>query len=331
VHEYAPPGSYASVRAWHGRAHYLSTIVPVALRMHEDELRGLVSLDLMRRYFTVATGYVQDQRTGRRCIVRPDTIASVLGITKRAVQLCRRVARQIGLEVVIRCGRMLNLAECTAARRRGSNQRGLSTEVAYTIPLEIPRELWIFTPTRGTPRTRQPHLITHYLSAASGAKVDAASPRQPEQRRPRCPEGRGLAIQLVRRLPWLTTERPGRLAPPLQRFAVAGWDADGLLLQLHAAARRQGRTLDRLTADQIRTRPAILLAGLLRGLDPEADHPDPPDLHPVGPCTRAECVHGWIDLPDGTAAKCPDCHPRTRLSDEDQVPTTDWDPDEPPF
>jgi len=133
-------------------------------------------------------------------------------------------------------------------------------------------------------------------------------------------------------VPWLANERPGRLAPALQRFATAGWDADGIILQLRTSARRQGRIFDQLTADRIRTRPAVLLAGLLRDLDPDADHPDPPDLRSHPPCNRTDCVHGWIDLPDGTAAKCPDCHPSARTGSlPDAITKQGWDPNEPPF
>lgn len=85
----------------------------------------------------VESGYVQDQRTGRRCIVRPATVASVMGCTPNTVRKCRRLARRIGLQVVISMGRMLTATECWAARRRGSSQRGLSTETALTIPSPV--------------------------------------------------------------------------------------------------------------------------------------------------------------------------------------------------
>ncbi len=184
-HTYAPVGAYSAVPVWVSREHWLATVVPVALAFGAETLRGRVSPELMRRYLSVRSGYALSG-TGRRCIVRPDTIASVLQVSVNTVKVCQRLARQIGVEVVIQTGRMLSLAECLAARRRGSRQRGLSTEVAFTTPRAIPPVLWIDTPTRGThlPAQRDCENPSFKLkTAAGGQEKAAASPRQPQKDR----------------------------------------------------------------------------------------------------------------------------------------------------
>jgi hypothetical protein len=70
-----------------------------------------------------------------------------------------------------------------------------------------------------------------------------------------------------------------------------------------------------LTEDQIRTRPAVVLAAFLRELDPHDDHPrlalvDPTELR----CGRPECDHGWITLDQVLAGyplvrRCDQCRP----------------------
>ena len=84
-----------------------------------------LSAETLLIWARVESGHAQDQRTGRRCIVRPDTVASVMGVHKKTVSRCRRVARKLGIQVVIEAGRMLTFEECTRARRAGSCQRGV--------------------------------------------------------------------------------------------------------------------------------------------------------------------------------------------------------------
>ena len=44
---------------------------------------------------------------GRRCVVKPGTLASVISLSKRQTQLLNQAARELGLEVVVQRGRML--------------------------------------------------------------------------------------------------------------------------------------------------------------------------------------------------------------------------------
>ncbi len=176
VHVIAPEGSYAQIPVWSGRGHWLSFAVPVAISTHRDLLRRAgISPDTFRMWAAVKSGYAQ-ARTGRRCITRPDTVASVMGVTSRHVERCNAVARAIGLEVVVLAGRMLTLEESTGARRRGSRQRGLSTEVALTVPTALRSAVDVVTPTSGRTTTRKTHRRFHSPHGL-GARVATAQDR----------------------------------------------------------------------------------------------------------------------------------------------------------
>ena len=341
-HQYAPDGAYARVPVWVSREHWLSTVVPVALAVHADKLHRRVSPELMRRYLTVRSGYAL-AGTGRRCIVRPDTLASVLQVGVNAVKVCQRVAREIGLEVVIQTGRMLNVTECTAARRRGSRQRGLSTEVAFTCPTAIPLNLWIDTPTRGNQLPAQLNCENTSVKpkqAARGQEKDAASPRQPRPTKSDRSAVRRLAVQMAQTLPWLASEGPRRLSPALTRFMTCtpAWTAEDLVLALSDAALRQGRRSP-LADRAARTRPAVLFAAMLRELDEQADHPTAAFTTPPptpGRCDRPQC-DGWIEILDAHGAlqgarPCPDPqHRRQHHAAVDLVEVDGWDVDQAPF
>ena len=335
VHVAAPAGAYAGIRAWNGREHWLTIVVPVAIAVHRDVLRReQVSPDTFRLWAEVESGYAQDQRTGRRCIVRPATVASVMGMHVDVARTCRRVARRIGLQVVVLMGRMLNVDECTAARRRGSRQRGLSTETALTIPDPLRLAVDSASPTRGRPRTNKTHLEIPFPHGLAAEKKEAAPPppsTEAARHRRKC---RQVASDLVQNLPWLAGERPGRLAPALRPFVASEvpWSAQDVLDALGDLLQRNDRGAIR--SDRIRTRPAVLLAALLRQLDPEADHPSlaiVEDTTPPVPCARPDCDgHGWIELEDGRVARCPDCPPGIRRYREDNL-GDQVDEDEPAF
>lgn len=334
VHQAAPAGAYAGLRAWNGREHWLAVVVPVAIAAHRELLRQeQVSPATFRLWAQVESGYAQDQRTGRRCIVRPATVASVMGMHVDVARTCRRIARRIGLQVVVLMGRMLNLEECTAARRRGSRQRGLSTETALTIPDPLRLAVDSATPTRGRATTPKTHLGIPSLHGLTAEKTEAASPPpsiEAARRRRRC---RQVASDLVRTVPWLIEERPGRLAPALAPFvhAETPWTARDVVDALGDLLLRTQRGTIR--PERIRTRPAVLFAGLLRQLDPQSDHPalaipQPPE--PPIPCGRVDCDgHGWITLEDGRVAKCPECPPSIHTYVDDEL-VEDLD-EEPPF
>ena len=163
--------------------------------------------------------------------------------------------------------------------------------------------------------------------AASGRRKDAASPR-PSPRKRVDPRRRAatahLAAQVATGLPWLAGEPLSRLTPALMRFATANtpWTGADVLAALADQALRRGHRLLDLDPHLIQTRPAVVLAGLLRDLDVEADHPGLAELdamHRHGePDTYSthytqhipphECDHGWVTVVDEhgheAAARC---------------------------
>lgn len=358
VHVSAPDGAYSRVEVWRSREHWLTWVVPAAIGVHREILkRHHVDPDTFRAWALVKSGYA-DTRTGRRCVVRPDTLASVMGVCERTVQRCTAAAREMGLEVVVLAGRMLTFSECARARRAGSRQRGLSTEVALTIPQASRGLVDRVTPTRGKRLPPQTSPSPGVPDGLTAEQRGAASPRHYHQgRRARGrPPGWSLAVELVRSVPWLAGEGPSRLAPTLTRFVTCErpWQAADVAAAIAGHTARVGA--GPIRADTIRTRPAALLAAILRQLDPDIDHPglgedgfamtpaaDATSTAPAPqPCGAPGCDHGWLTAtrPDGRPglAPCPTCPPGVRswqplpgANDDVAAGAADWDPLDPPF
>jgi hypothetical protein len=334
IHVAAPDGAYSTVPAWRSREHWVTYAVPAAIAHHREVLRKLhVSETQLREWAKVKSGYAH-QSTGRRCVVRPDTLAAVLGVSERHVQNINRAAREIGLEVVALNGRMLTRDEKHHCWRSGSRQRGLATESALTVPSVLRLVVDSFTPARGRGFSPKTSIIRSSPRGLAAKQEGAATPPHPQERRRRKKTARRLASDVVLAVPWLASESPGRLVPTLMRFATAPepWTAPDVVAVIESHAIRTGRGAIR--ADRIRTRPAALLASILRGLDVMADHPglDPFAPAPQSPtfegaafdvaldtatptpvrresCGRAECDHGWIEQPDGRVVRCAECPP----------------------
>jgi len=321
VHYRAAVGAYVGLLAWSGREHYLAFVVPVALACGRKELRAAgVSAGTFVLWARVETLYCQDQRTGRRCVVRPDTVAAVSGLHERTVQRCRAVAALLGLRVAVFAGRMLTVTECVQARRRGCRQRGLSAEAAFTIPSPIRSTVVAATPTRGTPPLTRKSPSDPSTFPGKTEKAETAPPPQPRQQRLRRPRDRRplrLALGLAQLVPWLRTEQPGRLVPALTRFAITtpAWTSRDIVDAIDHTNTRLGHTS--LTDTHIKTRPAAALAWYLRDLDQVADHPRAAAFT-AG--TAAEQWPPWCGTCDQNtrliqlqhaAARCPSCHPLT--------------------
>lgn len=319
IHYRAAERAYAGLLAWSGRGHYLAFVVPVAVACGRQQLRAAqVSAGTFVLWARTETLYCQDQRTGRRCVVRPDTVAAVSGLHERTVQRCRAVAGVLGLRVAVFTGRMLTVTECVQARRRGCRQRGLSAEAAFTIPSPIRAAVTAATPTRGSPPLPHNSPSDRPTFPGKAETAEAAPPPQPRQRELRRSQDRRplhLALGLALLVPWLRSEQPGRLAPALTRFATAdpAWTAQDLVDLIDAANIRLGHTS--LTETHIKTRPAAALAYYLRQLDQTADHPRA-QAFLAGTaaeqrrpwCGRCDQVTRLLQL-DRAAARCPRCHP----------------------
>jgi hypothetical protein len=336
VHVAAPDGAYSAIPTWRSRNHWVTYVIPVAIALHRDVLiKHHVSPHMFREWAKVKSGYA-DPRTGRRCIVRPSTLARILGVDERHVQNINRAARELGLEQVVLVGRMLNAEECMGARMRGSRQRGLSTEVALTASLFLARAVDSFTPTSGRATTSKSHPSNSSLHGLAAEQKGSAPPTHLRERRIRLKAARRLASETAHAVPWLATERPARLAPALTRFANAAqpWTAQDIADAIATHSTRTGRGA--IDPASIRTRPAALLAFILRDLDELADHPGLAHSFsptpPAEPCSAAECDQGWLELEPGQVTPCPTCPPEIRRSPEADVDTEDReDSEDPPF
>ncbi|GAB3266950.1 hypothetical protein GCM10027425_33490 [Alteromonas gracilis] len=302
VHEFAEPGEYVGHRAWTSREHWLGRVVPAAIAAAPEVLRELHVSERLLHAWAEGISLYAHTRTGRRCIVRPDRLAELIGYDKRSVQRAQKAATLLGLYVVIRHGRMLTMDEVVQARQSGSRQRGLSNEAALVVPAHLtqttrPRRLHprLVTPTSG--RNRHPSKLTVTSSFTRFARKNEPPPaaqQQPKRAIPVEPTsatdpGRAtrrydaaaldLARDLVRHISWLQGVAPGRLEPMLRRFANAStpWTASDVVAAVEAMDRRLGRaSMTRSLAHH----PVGLLASYLRTFDAQADHPHP-DIDPT--------------------------------------------------
>lgn len=336
-HVVADEGMYSAIPVWLSRTWWVHVLAPAVYDLNVGRAKELrVGRDLFLQWALVKSSYA-NQTTGRHCIVRPDTLASVLDCTPRQVQQLNRFAREVGLEVVVLEGRMLTEEESYGCRRRGSRQRGLSTEVALTVPVGFRRSVDSFTPTSGSSTPQKSHGQTSSLRGLAAEKKGSASPTLLRQKRERRRRVVDLAREVAQGVPWLASERPARLAPTLTRFATAAvpWTAADIVETLAAHNRRTGR--DEIDSASIRTRPAAVLASIMRGVDEVSDHPGPAAAFPrqsgsSEPCGGPGCDHGWVELDNGRVAHCPDCPPavlRMWREDADVVELDQYG--EPPF
>lgn len=335
-HEPDEPGDYAGIPVWPGRAKWLAETVPAAIEARGEVLRAhRLSPATFLRWATVKSGYAAS-RTGRRCIATPKGVASVMGCTPRTVQTCARVARELGLEVVVREGRMLSVEERKHCQAMGSTQRGLATVVALTVPefLRASRAASPVDNRSSRPGSassisplpeegllpRKATINSHPHRASADGRKDAA-PRRPRNEGIRNSRVRAVAVDLCREVGWLAEEAPGRLIPALTRFVchpTMPWTAADLLEALPGVSRAG---VLGIFVEEIRTRPAALLAALLRRLDPERDHPiHRRPLIPPKPCGLPGCDgHGWVETivtvrghDYHTVRACPHCPPDIR-------------------
>lgn len=327
----AGPGAYSRIVAWRSRDHFINVVLGMAIYARGHVLtQHHISRDLFRQWARTESQYANDQRTGRRIIVRADTVATQMACSTRSVQRCRAAARELGLLVDVVHGRRLTFDEAMKAREAGSPQYGIANESAMTVPAWLGKTPWQTSPsgdtvtplvesppkkntyTPDTPRKakgppRLPARLTKTKRAPSPATLDARK------------AARRLAEDLIEKIAFLVGEQPGRLVPSLSRFAHGhhAWTADDIHAHITSTDRMRGRSP--LARHDVKTRPAAVLAAYLRDVDPQADHPrfDPhTGLTPprtVWPtwCGTCDDHTRQIELDDGRMARCPSCHPIT--------------------
>lgn len=192
-------------------------------------------------------------------------------------------------------------------------------------------------------RVRQPHEVLHlheyspcaHRSVSLRSTIRTRSARSPDQTaarngemkrrsQPKRPRkrlvGEALAAELAQIVPWGKDLSPRRCAPALADYERAGWTAEhwltaasGVLSDLHLSAPTTVRT----PLGWIRWVTAYMT-------------PDNPTTTPPQACGLPGCDgHGWIQLNNGTVAKCPHCPPGIRTRHVDLM--VDQVDDEPPF
>ncbi|MBW9207950.1 hypothetical protein KV097_18585 [Mumia sp. zg.B17] len=333
-------GTYAKLPVWRTRWHWLNIVIPLAIAARRDVLeRHHVAPEMFRDWARIESLYAE-KTTGRRLIVRPDTVASVMEVSTRTVQRCRSAARELGLLADVVHGRMLSAGECFRARQQGSPQRGMANESACLIPRWLGLDAWQsqsavddVTPTSGRAQSAENLTLNPGFPRRANRKNELAPLARHQRKRSathdpvrwaRQRAHRARVDQLIGDLQarehWLTAEQPGRLRSLLSRFVRGSvtWTAEDLQHVLRERERRL--QLPRPTADVVR-RPYALLAHYLTDVDPQNDHPSAGQLA-IGQSTvpssrKAAPWCGLCDSPtsrhlergDGTARRCPRCHP----------------------
>lgn len=322
VHHRVPAGAYAQIPAWSGREHWLMVDMPAVLaRSHAELAEAGVSVRTFTRWAEVETMYCGDERTGRRCVVKPITVAKVAGLGKSTVQKCRALAEKLGLRVVVFRGRMLNVQEKFQAWKAGSRQRGLSSEAAFTVPKSVdnqPADPPTETPTRGMgPSSEKSPSSGLTYRAASDERTETATPLRPKRRRaPRDRRASTVARDLQAQVPWLGGCTLSEIIPSVHKCATNAlmpWTAYDVITHMNAVNQRLGYTS--LTPTFIRTSPAAVLAWYLRGVDAQADHPR---MGAFLSGTALELRAPWCGTCDQVTrhvqvgellGRCPRCHP----------------------
>lgn len=287
--------------AWSCRATYVALIKSVA---DTPECR-----QVCRRHNIAVTTWVAamtaaaikaDTRTGM-CRASYEAIARDIARGTKQVQRAFTVARHFGLALEVYRARELTPLERKALRAAAGGQRPTQTgttqiwQLAY-IPATTAARFSTVTPGRFTmylPKVHPlplgrvsffSHLTFTHLCSLTGAAETATRPRHRQRRGRADRRAWSVAAQLVRIVPWLAGERPARLAPCLSRFATASpaWEAVDVLAAMRDHATRSGRDLAGLDTAVLRHQPYVVLAGLLRQLDPVQDYPgtafEQPDL-----------------------------------------------------
>lgn len=264
---------------WLNRTQYLNHFLPalLALAASRDVLRAhKVDPGTFRRWVRTESlpGYCE-QRTGRRIIVRPQTVADLMEVSVSTVHRCRSAARSLGIYATVYPGSMLGEAEQRHARRaHGSPQRGMAAESAFVVPR---RHAGLGSMTclhRGASCSH----ISDFPGAGLTVRTEGEKGRTPsaltnKKRRRRSPAW-NLAKALTKRLSWARGADPRDLLRPLSRFATGDlrWTADDVVRHIDAVNRQKGWNAIHSPAE-LKAPPGALLAKYLRDYDRDADHP----------------------------------------------------------
>jgi DNA-binding transcriptional ArsR family regulator len=274
------PGATSRHPAWWGAEDWVEVEVRGAVDARRDLCRARhVDPDTV---VAVARGMARfaDFRTGRGCRPTNARLVALLRLSLSTVQRARRVLKDLGLIIELIRGRsIMTRAERLAAWAHGSAHRRVAAEFALCSRRRRPRRPQRRRPAveRDTPpgASPQPTSVTRSNTPRRatpeprrGATRPAATPHGPPRGHPPAQAAtRRLAEATRARLRWLSGVPIPRLAPPLHRFAAAGWTPRDVERALDDALAARGWHLPRHIHH-----PAAYLATLLRPLDP-ADRP----------------------------------------------------------
>jgi hypothetical protein len=263
---------------WLDRQSYLTRFLPVFLGLvsSRDVLaRHKVDRDTLLRWVRTESVYAE-QRTGRRIIVRAQTVAVLMEVATRTVHRCRSAARELGIYATVYPGRMLGVWEQRKARDAGSPQRGLAAESAFVIPREHAQIGSVSCLQRGATAGHFSSNPATGLPLNSRGEKEQASPARSKKRRRRAAPGYLLAVAVVERLPWARGADPSRFAGLLHRFATAPdpWTADDVVRRVDQVNAQRGWSAVHSPAEL--RKPAFALLAktyLTRDVDTVNDHP----------------------------------------------------------
>src|SRR3954447_19217340 len=253
------PGATSRRPAWWGAADWIEAEVRGAVAARSDLCQAHhVDPDTVVAVARGMAGFA-DFRTGRNCRPTNAGLVELLRVSLSTVQRARRVLKDLGLILELVRGRsIMTRAERLPAWARGSAHRRVAAEFALCSRRHRPSR----RPHRRRPaveRDTPPSASTDHLSSQDqntylqatadtrrGAPRPAPTPQGPPRGRRRPQAGtRRLAEATRTRLRWLSAVPIQRLAPPLHRFAAAGWTPRDIERALDDALATRGWQLPR--------------------------------------------------------------------------------------
>ncbi|PPF64722.1 hypothetical protein C5E16_14275 [Clavibacter michiganensis] len=206
---------YLSVRSWTSREAWLCAVRVVLDTPEAEVLRRRISIrrSTFLRFCEVEAESAH-RRNGRHVATSHETLAARVGMSKITARRARQLMALLDCSVTLRQGRYLTTAERLAATAvHGGQQLRAASVRALTIPRNVPaqsNEHLASSPSgraarpvlKSQPRRGKPHseAASRPLRRRKGAKFVPGSDR------PRPLALLRFADELVRRMPWLSTD-----------------------------------------------------------------------------------------------------------------------------
>lgn len=316
-----PPGAYRDTEAWTSRDVYLAALEWAVRTIWRPFLRrtakDATSPDTYMRWARREAGGA-DHATGRGMRESVATIARDLGVSEALVRRCRRISRDLGIYRDIIGGRLLRLRERLAVYERGSTQRGVTGERAFTVTKLLRPFIHMLTRARrlasrnktsavssATHPRRGPvsgHLPSGQTQPSTQTKKKVGRSATRSSTRKLAP-GERLARQLVPLLAYGRDIQPRRVARACAPFEKERWAPHQVVNAMNAEIKR----LERIIPKTMKS-PGGYLCWLLSQLNPYDENftPAPPRPPKCAVCSPNRLIEVG---PDRTPKRCPNCHP----------------------